>query len=163
MILFEAPQLISSSESFKMSFGFGVGDFIVAALLVKDIVDTLNSSQRFVSEYRDLARELSSLERILLETLALNSVETKPDPEAKALAAATRQSVLQCNNSLQTLQRKLKDFEKGPKTSASASRASFAISKIKWTLHGKDDLVKSRAEIAAHKSSLHMLLLTAYM
>ena len=52
-----------------MSFGFSVGDFLAATLLIKDISCWLQASGGAASEYQELVRELHGLQQ------ALNTIE----------------------------------------------------------------------------------------
>lgn len=60
------------------AFGFSAGDFIAAISLVRDLGKALHDSNGSSREYRELIRELHSLETSLLEVKALDlEVERK--------------------------------------------------------------------------------------
>jgi hypothetical protein len=46
-----------------MSFGFSAGDFLAAAILIKDVIPALNGTAAL--EYRELELELHGLEQAL--------------------------------------------------------------------------------------------------
>ena len=53
-------------------FGFSVGDFVAGIELIRQLINALEDSAGSSSEYRDLIKELYSLERALLEVKHLD-------------------------------------------------------------------------------------------
>jgi hypothetical protein len=65
------------------SFGFGVGDFIAVATLIKNIKSALQDSGGARDDYQELERELQLLE---LAHAALRSLTSPPQRQAEIMA-----------------------------------------------------------------------------
>jgi hypothetical protein len=61
----------------SVGFGFSVGDFIAALELVADVIDALRESGEASKRYRELVRQLDSLESVLLRVKRLELDEAQ--------------------------------------------------------------------------------------
>ncbi|KAK0103780.1 hypothetical protein ONS95_005782 [Cadophora gregata] len=82
-------------------FGFSAGDVIAVCILVKDVIKALDDAQGASAEYRQLSRELWSLDRARLE-VELLSQTCGTSVELNALSSTTRRVVDQCRESMET-------------------------------------------------------------
>ena len=76
-------------------FGFSVGDFIAALELVATVIDAIRNSGVANTEYRELLRQLYSLETALLQVKRLDI-----DDCLHAELTALRQAAAQCHRTI---------------------------------------------------------------
>jgi hypothetical protein len=165
-------------------FGFSVGDCISICLLIKDTIKALDSAHGSASEYQAVTRELSTLDRALLEVLNLQeNAEFGYTRELIALGLTVKSAVEGCRECLEGFLGRIGRYERtlGNGIDGSDSKGGFgeeydtddkgkravkynwrvAKAKVTWALGKSPDLAKFRAEINAHCSTINMLLLTA--
>jgi hypothetical protein len=144
-----------------MSITFGsVGDILSVCLIVKDLVAALDNSRGSSAEYREVIRELWGLDRALLE-VDLLSRTSESTIELNALFNTARKAADDCRKCISSFLKKIKKY--GPSLEGGSKNfLKDTAMKIKWVSR-KDDLVKFRAEVNAHSSSINMLLATASM
>lgn len=138
-----------------MSFGFSVGDFIAAGVLIKNIVIALQTSS--TSEYQELLLELHGLQRALDEIEHLNA-----DPQYETEVNAVKVAALTCQYRLDDFARKLRKYESlGYPTSASAAeKAKLWRRKLQWGFSMEAEVQSLRAYLIAHVGYLNMRLTT---
>ena len=141
-----------------MSITFGaVGDIISVCLLVKDLVDLLDNSHGSPGEFRNLIRELGSLERsLLLVDVACRMHNTHP--ELGDLCSAAEQAVQECQTSLNDLSARIQKYVAHFREGGSGNAVKDAGMKLRWHIQEKDAIVKFRNTIATHTSALNILL-----
>ena len=136
-------------------FGFSVGDFINGISLIKELINALEDSAGSSSEYRELIKELYSLERALVEVKHLNLNESQLHQKA-ALCQAANQCQETIDDFLQTIQKYQPALSNGTlKFSLKGS-----LRKIQWALCKKDDVENFRAKVTGHTAAVSILLLT---
>lgn len=136
-------------------FGFSAGDFIAAINLVRDLVKALHDSNGSSREYRELIRELHSLETVLLEVKAFDL-----EVEQRAKRVALRQAATQCQASIDEFLKGLAKYQPHLQMGGSTASWKDAFRKIQWHLCEKDDLLKFRAKIDFHTQTIQMLMLS---
>jgi hypothetical protein len=135
-----------------MSFGFSVGDFLAAAILIQDIVVSLKESGGAVSEYEELMLELEGLQR------ALDKIEhLQVSPERAENVNDLKVAALNCTFVLRDFRRKLDTYEdldrrKGQKLTRNVGK------KIRWELMMKEDIQNLRRYLSMHVGSLNARL-----
>lgn len=138
-----------------MAVSISVGDFIAIAQLISGIVSTLKRSASAPTEYQELVRELSELQKALHEIEHLE-VHASHQPAANAIKCAA----LNCQTVLEEFNSKLSKYE-GPFSHDNASARFKAVGKkLRWEFRMTDEVTKLRVYIAAHVGSLNMRLLT---
>ena len=143
-----------------VTFG-SVGDIISVSLLIKDLVKCLDESRGSSAEYKAVIRELGSLDYALLEVeLLLRSC--KQSVELSDLCKTANRCAEECRRCIVNFQDKTKKYQGALQGGGTGNSIRDATAKIRWHISGKD-LVKFRAEINAHLSSMNMLLATAGM
>ncbi|PVH89250.1 hypothetical protein DL98DRAFT_647802 [Cadophora sp. DSE1049] len=143
-----------------MPITFGsVGDIISICLIVKDLVAALDDSRGSKAEYREVVRELYILDRALLEVDILSRT-CERTPELVALCKTARQTAQNCRQCIETFTKKIKKYGTSLGEGSSRNILRDTVMKIRWVSQ-KEDLEKFRAEVAAHSSSMNMLLATA--
>jgi hypothetical protein len=141
-------------------FGVSVGDFISVSILIKDVVEALDSSAGSSSEYQEVIRELWALDRALMGVVDLaRTFETTV--ELNALSYTTRITADQCLLCMKAFLENIQAYEKPLSEGRSGSRLRNAKGKVKWALLKRDDLQRFRAEINTHTLAINMLLHTA--
>ena len=141
-----------------MSFGFSVGDFAAAAILIKDIVSALQTSA--TSDHQELLHELHGLQR------ALNEIEhLKASPQQEAEVNAVKVTALTCQCRLDDFAGKLKKYESlGHFTKASsAEKTKLWRLKLQWGFSMEAEVQSLRAHLIAHVGYLNMRLTTLNM
>ncbi|KAM0443306.1 hypothetical protein ACHAQK_003669 [Fusarium lateritium] len=142
---------------FGLSFG-AVGDFISIALLIKDIVASLDDCRGSAKQYRELVQGLDVLSRTLeaiqkvYENLQLtNSLED--------LSKISQSTISQIRSCLHGFLDQISKYEPslGVHTSGSGNTLRSISRKIQWKLNEKD-IDKFRTEIAGYTMTLKVLL-----
>lgn len=138
-----------------MSFGFSAGDFISAAVLIKDVIAALRSSS--TSEYQELLLELHSLQ------IALHEIEhLEPPPGQESKVNAVKAAALLCQYPLSEFNAKLKRYRSLDTASQieKESRLKTWRLKLQWGFCMEEEVQKLRAYLAAHVGSLNTRLAT---
>src|SRR6266496_5820976 len=136
-----------------MSFGFSVDDFLVTALLIKDIICCLQANGGAASEYQELVRELHDLQQ------ALNAIERlQGNPNQASTVDGLKIAGLNCQSVLDNFRAKLKKFEAGLEAGCSRGKLRDGAAKIKWQLTMQKDVEDLRAYLSVHSSSMNMML-----
>jgi hypothetical protein len=138
-----------------MSFGFSVGDFFSATILIKDIVTCLKASGGSASEYQELMRELDGLQS------ALTGIEhLKANPEQMPTVNGIKVAALNCQYILRDFLTKLETYEKSLTTGKTRGWAVDSTKKIKYEFVTKTEVQNLRTYLMMHTNSLNMRLLT---
>jgi hypothetical protein len=171
-----------------MSFGFSVGDFLAVAKLIASITTSLKATGGSSSDYQELVRELTLLQRALTDIEHL----TGPPVELPSINAI-KCSALNCQYVLDEFAGKLRRYENSlghgavaeeerasaetstpaetprkrkrclqlPRTKYNASTSLVkAGKKVGWELFMKDDVRDLRAYLTSHVGSLNMRMIT---
>lgn len=148
-------------EAMPITFG-SVGDIISVCLLVKDLATALNDSRGSSAEYQEVARELWSLERALLEVLQLSQTLDKT-VEVVALWETARRTAENCRALAQVFSDRINKYDSSLGKGNGNSENPFIrdARKVERRVLQKDEVSRFRAEIAAHTHSINMLLDTA--
>ncbi|KXX78308.1 hypothetical protein MMYC01_206239 [Madurella mycetomatis] len=142
-----------------MAISFGsVGDIIAVCLLAKDVVEAFDDSRGSAVEYRDIVRELGSLERCLLQVDLLCRSQGQND-EILSICDVARATVQDCRAALQELSTRVKKYDRY--MVGSNRPIPDALMKIRFHISEKEWIEKSRAKISSHRENLSMLLATA--
>jgi hypothetical protein len=141
-----------------VAFGFSCGDFIAAVELVTMVVNSLGQSSDASEEYRELVRQLYSLEIALLQVKGL----LLDDSQHKELVAL-RQAASQCQQTIDGFWKKIQKYQPHLRTEGSDSRVKDGWMKIKWAICKKDDVAKFKADLVGHTESIQLLLATVQL
>ena len=142
----------------SIGFGFSAGDFIVALNLVSTVIDALRDSGDASLEYRELVRELYTLEQALLRVKRIEL-----DESYSAERIALQQAASQCHRTIDDFWRKIKNYQPHLGQSSSNHSIKSGWMKIRWALCKKEDLAKFKADLQGHTGSIEVLLLTVQM
>ena len=136
-----------------VGFGFSAGDFIAALKLVGIVTDALRDSGEASSEYRELLRELHSLETALLLVKRLDGEEI---PQSEIISL--QQAAAQCQSTIDDFWKKAQKYQPFLGSYYSPSRVKCGWMRVKWALCRKDDLVKFKAKLVGHTESINIIL-----
>lgn len=138
-----------------MSFGFSVGDFIAAGVLIKNIVSALQTSS--TSEHQELLLELTGLQRALDEIEHLQA-----DPQQLTEVNAVKVAALTCQYRLTDFAGKLRKYESLSRVrkASSAEKAKLWRLKLQWGFSMEAEVQSLRAYLIAHVGYLNMRLTT---
>ena len=139
----------------SMSFGFSIGDFMAAGVIIKDIISALRTSS--TSDYQELVLELHGLQRALDEIEHLQ-VGRQHETEVNAVKVAA----LTCQYRLDDFAGKLKKYESLGQVSkaGSAEKAKLWRLKLQWGFSMEAEVQSLRAYLIAHVGYLNMRLTT---
>jgi hypothetical protein len=143
----------------EATFG-AFGDIISLCIIIKDLIKALDDCRGSSAEYQKIIRELWSLDRVLLEVELLWKT-SENTVELNALRETARRMTDQCRRPIEDFLKKVKTYGLSLHEGGSGSVIRDTAMKIRWQLVHGDELVKFRAEINAHCSSIGMLLITA--
>jgi hypothetical protein len=125
----------------SVGFGFSAGDFIAALELVATVIDALRESGDASLEYREIVRQLYSL-------------ETAQNAELVAL----QQAAAQCQRTIDNFWKKVQNYQPHLRAGGSGSRVKDGWMKIKWAVCKKEDVAKFKADLVGHTESIQLLL-----
>ncbi|PQE17488.1 vegetative cell wall protein [Rutstroemia sp. NJR-2017a WRK4] len=145
---------IKPSIKMPVGFGFSAGDFIAAIELVATVIDALRESGGASSEYREIVRQLYSLETALLQVKRL-----EVDPAQHAELVSLQQAAAQCQRTIDDFWKKVQKYQPHLRARGSNSRLKDGWMKIKWTLCRNEDLEKFKADLTGHTASIQVLLM----
>ena len=138
-----------------MSFGFSIGDFMAAGVMIKDIISALRTSS--TSDHQELVLELHGLQRALDE---IEHLQSGPQHETEVIAVKV--TALTCQYRLDDFAGKLKKFEslgQGTKV-GSSEKAKIWRLKLQWGFSMEAEVQSLRAYLIAHVGYLNMRLTT---
>jgi hypothetical protein len=142
----------------SVGFGFSAGDFIAAIELVATVIDALRDSGDSSSEYRELVRQLYTLETALLQVKRLDIDESQ-----RAEVIALRQAAAQCQRTIDDFWKKIQKYQPCLRAGGSTSKLRDEWVKVKWALCKKDDVTRFKADLMGHTQSVELLLTTVQM
>ena len=140
-----------------MSLGFGVSinNFSSGFSLIGDLIKTIEDAAGAREEFKNLIRELYSLERSLIEVKHVNI-----DPSLQFQKNAVEQAACQFQETISIFVSKLEKFRPSFTFSKSSNVVNHMFRQVQWLLCKTDDIDKFRAQIAGHSSSIRTLLAT---
>ena len=140
----------------SVGFGFSVGDFIAALGLVKTVISALEDSGHVSAEFRELLRELYTLETALLGVKCL-----EVDDSRFAEVIALRQAAAQCQRTIDDFWTIIGTYQPQLQQGAgSGQRWKDRWIKVKWAVCRKDDVAKFKADLSMHTQSIQLLMAT---
>lgn len=143
----------------SVGFGFSTGDFISALNLVSTVITALQDANGAGSEYRELMRELYTLESALIR---VKDLELEDSQGAQKIAL--RQAASQCQRTIDEFWKRTQKYQTHLSQSEhGAFDVKSAWMKVKWALYKKEDLVRFKADIQGHATGIEMLLMAVQM
>jgi hypothetical protein len=136
------------------NFGFSAGDFKTGLDLIRKLIKALEDGAGSSNDYRDLIRELYSLERALLEVKQI-VVDESLKPQKNALI----QAAVQCQDTISNFLSQITKYQPSLANGASGRSWRDSLRKIQWAFYKNEDVQTFRAQIQGHTSSITMLLL----
>jgi hypothetical protein len=148
----------------SVGFGFSVGDFLSAIALVGNVIDALRESGEAGAQYRELLRQLLSLETALILVKRVGP-ELRESQHAEYIALC--RAVSQCHRTIDDFWSKSQKYQ-GPLSSGSSgsnstSRAKDVWAKIRWALCKKEDVARFKMDLFGHTEAIQLLITTAQM
>lgn len=142
-------------------FGFSVGDVLAGLHVVRKLIRALNDTAGSRAAYQKLIAELLNLEEALAGVQALQVV----DPTQAAQKIALEQVTQQCLRSIEDFLARNAKFKSslGGATRPSSSLLSTwrsNLHKVQWALCKESEIDGLRTEIAAHSTTLNLILST---
>ncbi len=142
----------------SVGFGFSAGDFIAALNLVGTVIDALRDSGDASLEYRELVRELYTLEQALFRVKRIELDESQVSEQI-----ALQQAASQCHRTIDEFWAKVRKYQPHLGQDSSSPRMKSGWMKVRWALCKKDDLARFKADLQGHTASIEVLLLTVQM
>lgn len=142
-------------------FGVSVGDFIAGIKLVQDLTEALKESCSSSSDFRDLVRELYSLERALI---SVKNVIDPKNPESLpydvAHVDALKQVVLQIQQTIDEFLDKNRKFLLSLGTvGGTGSSVRDWVRRFEWRRYKKEDVQALRWKVNGHSTAVTIILL----
>jgi hypothetical protein len=137
----------------SVGFGFSAGDFIAGLELVPTVIDALRESGDSGRRYRELVRELYSLETALLHVKRLELHESQ-SVEKIALHSAASQCQIPITDFWENVQKYYPSLGK----SGSPSTIKDRWMKLKWAILKEEDVEKFKADLRGYTGSINLLL-----
>ena len=136
-----------------MSFGFSVGDFIAALELVGTVVASLREAGGAKAQFKELTHELFALETALMRVKQLDF-----EDDDAAEYAALREVACQCQYSITAFWKTTTSYQRHLLSEAKRPNVKTMWMKVQWSLFKQEELVRFKADVAAHTQSLQLLL-----
>ncbi|KAJ4414464.1 hypothetical protein N0V82_007913 [Gnomoniopsis sp. IMI 355080] len=137
-------------------FGFSVGDVLAGLHVVRKLIRALNDTAGSRPAYRSLISELLNLQEALT---SVNNLQVDPAQAAQKLALD--QVAQECQGSIERFLSKNAKFENslGVRPSSLSAWRS-CLHKVQWALCKESEIEGLRTEIAAHSTTLNLILST---
>lgn len=142
----------------SVGFGFSTGDFIAGIDLIGTIINALNDASTASLEYRELIRQLYSLESALIQVK-----KVKFDGAQHAETVGLWQAASQCHQAIDDFWKTIQKYQPHLREGGSNSRIKDSWMRVRWSLCKKDDLAKFKINLSAHTASIQLLLNTLQM
>jgi hypothetical protein len=144
----------------SIGFGFSAGDFIAAITVVKSVIDALAASGQASTEYRELIRELYTLETALIRVKNISSESEDEEDNDVQLAdlIALQQAAAQCQRTIDDFWESIQKYQPHLRWNTSRSRVKEKWMKVKWAVCRKDDISKFRSSLVGHTESILLLM-----
>lgn len=137
-------------------FGFSVGDVLAGLHVVRKLIRALNDTAGSRTAYHKLISELLNLEEALI---GVNNLQVEPAQAAQKLAL--EQVAKQCQGSIERFLTKNAKFKSSLAVRPSSLTAWRSnLHKIQWALCKESEIEGLRTEIAAHSTTLNLILST---
>jgi hypothetical protein len=137
----------------SVGFGFSVGDFLHAVDLVATVIDALRDTGHTSTDFRELIKVLLSLETALIQVKRLELDESQ-----QAEHLALKQAAAQCQNTIDGFYKQLQKYQPHLASALPLSNVRTGWMKVRWALCKRQDLTRFRHDLAAHTSSILILL-----
>jgi hypothetical protein len=137
----------------SVGFGFSAGDFIAGLEQVATVIDALRESGDSGRRYRELVRELYSLETALLHVKRLELHESQSAEKIALHSAAS-----QCQITITDFWEKVQKYHPSLGKSGSPSTIKDRWMKLKWAILKEEDVEKFKADLRGHTGSINLLL-----
>lgn len=141
-----------------VAFGFSVGDFIAGVNLLIDAVYSLSDTYGAQADYKELERELQSL-NCGLDGIKALSLSPKQATEISAVTAAVDKCFI-CVEAFVQRNSKFKSLESTPRKKWSLAMLRRRGRGVQWAIWKKDDVAKFRDQVHYHSGAIGMLLAT---
>lgn len=142
----------------SVGFGFSVGDFLAAVELVGNVIGALREATGSGANYRDLLKELLTLETALLHVKRLDL-----DSGQRTEKVALRQAATQCQRTIDDFWNTIQKYQPHLREGGTGSRVKDSWFKIRWAVCKKDDLAKFKADLRGHIVAINVLLVVVQM
>jgi hypothetical protein len=139
----------------------GVGDVLALITLVRDVAAALDG-RGSKAEYQEVQRELKGLEDTLLQNHQLLQARCD-DPILNAIFKSSENRAAECQRCLEMFSQQTVKFDRSLGVGQGGNVCRDAMMKVRWGMSKKEELVRFRAEVAQHTSSMIMLLGMANM
>lgn len=138
----------------SVGFGFSAGDFIATLQLVSTITDALRSSGNSSQRYRELIRELHTLETALI---AVKQIELHESQSSEMIALQFAAS--QCRQTIDEFWKKTAKYQPClGNPNSGTPRLKEAWMKVKWAVFEKEDVDNFKADLRSHTGSIQLLI-----
>ncbi|APA05283.1 predicted protein [Sclerotinia sclerotiorum 1980 UF-70] len=139
----------------SIGFGFSVGNFIAAIDLVATVIDALRESGNSSSEFREIIRQLDALEDTPRRVKRLEL-----DDRQRAEGIALQKAASCCQVTIDDFWKKMQKYQPHLQSGGSGSRLKVGWMEIVWVTCKSDDVMKFKADLAGHTSSIQLLITT---
>lgn len=140
-----------------MPITFGsVGDIISLCGLIQKLVKALDDARGSAREYRDLVHELDTLQTAIQEVKRLSD-ENSNILELGPLFETAGKGAAQCKQEVERFLQELSKYHDLSDQGVGRKVIRSSVTKARWELR-RSDIVKFRGHIAAHSSTMTVLL-----
>lgn len=154
-----SPGHVHENKMATPGFGFSVGDVLAGLHVVRKLIRALNDTGGSRVAYQTLIAELVNLEDALR---GVNDLQVDPTQAAQKLAL--EQVARECQKTIQNFlakNAKFKDSLGARPSTMSAWRSN--LHKVQWALFKESEIDALRIEIAAHSTTLNIILSTVQL
>jgi hypothetical protein len=138
----------------------GVGDIIAIIGVVREFATALNGSRGSAAEYQEVRRELDGLEKALLCHHQL--LQARCDvPALNAIFKSTQSTAEDCQKCIEAFSQQTVKFDRSLGVDPSGNVCRDVMMKVRWQMSKKEEVVRFRAQLGQHISSLNMLFALA--
>ncbi|OBT65164.1 hypothetical protein VE03_04799 [Pseudogymnoascus sp. 23342-1-I1] len=134
----------------------GIGDIIALINVVRGFAAALDGSRGAAVEYQEVKRELEGLEAALRYHEQLLQAR-RDDPALNAIFRLTQSTAEDCQRCIEAFSQQTVKFDRSLGVGKGGNVCKDVTMKVRWQISKKDEVVRFRAELAQHISTLNML------
>ncbi|KFZ22701.1 hypothetical protein V502_02822 [Pseudogymnoascus sp. VKM F-4520 (FW-2644)] len=134
----------------------GIGDIIALINVVQGFAAALDGSRGAAAEYQEVKRELEGLEAALRCHQQLLQAR-RDDPALNAIFRLTQSTAEDCQRCIEAFSQQTVKFDRSLGVGKGGNVCKDVTMKVRWQISKKDEVVRFRAELAQHISTLNML------
>lgn len=134
----------------------GIGDIVALLNIVRGFAEAIDGSRGSAAEYQEVQRELKGLEEALKCHQQLLQAR-RDDPALNAIFRSTQNTAEDCQRCIEVFSKQTVQFDRSLGVGNGGNVCKDVTRKVRWHMEKKQEVMRFRAELSQHISTLNML------